>query len=748
MHGRSNTPRPSCPHPARLARLLLPILLGVQRGPPAGAEQAPPPAPAWDTFSDTWVATDALGRKLPGFEECGPPRADRTVGIFYFLWLGAHVNGGPYDITKILARDPEAMRKKDSPLWGPLHAPHHWGESIFGYYLTDDPFVLRKHAQMLSDAGVDAVIFDVTNQFTYKREYLALLRVFAEVRRDGGRAPQVAFLCPFWDPGKVVAELWRDLYQPGLYPELWFRWEGKPLILADPARIADEPGSPHNTPAALDPGHTLGQSFTAGKPFEAVGGSFPTWRTADAAMTLSLYRDGPKGERLARQRFEKVEDNAWLALSLTPALPAGTYYLEMSEPSGKVGWWSHTEDVLPKGQAFADGAPVPGDRTLRVRIANERQTRIREFFTFRKPQPDYFRGPAGPGMWGWLEVYPQHVFMNSKGEKEQMTAGVAQNAVGGRLGSMSEPEARGRSFHGGKFPTDPNAVCQGLNFAEQWERALKEDPRFIFVTGWNEWIAGRFAEFNGVKAPVMFVDQFDQEHSRDIEPMKGGHGDDYYGQLVSQVRRYKGVRKPPSAGPPKTIRLDAAFEQWKDVAPEFRDDLGDTAHRDHPGYNHCARYVNTSGRNDFVALKVAQDARNVYFYARAREPLTPCTDPQWMLLLIDADGDHKTGWEGYDFVVNRTVRDAATSTVERHAGGWKWEPVGEVKFAVAGNELHLAIPRQLLGLDPDKGPLAFDFKWADNVPPSGDILDFITQGDVAPNGRFKYRYRAKEDKAP
>jgi hypothetical protein len=329
-----------------------------------------------------------------------------------------------------------------------------------------------------------------------------------------------------------------------------------------------------------------------------------------------------------------------------------------------------------------------------------------------------------------------------------MTAGVAQNAVGGRLGSMSEPEARGRSFHGGKFATEPNAVCHGFNFAEQWERALKEDPRFIFVTGWNEWIAGRFTEFNGVKAPVMFVDQFDQEHSRDIEPMKGGHGDNYYGQLVSYVRRYKGVRKPPPAGPPKAIRLDGGFEQWKDVAPEFRDDIGDTAHRDHPGYNNCARYVNNSGRNDFVALKVAHDARNVYFYARTRAAITPCTDPQWMLLLIDADGDHSTGWEGYDFIVNRTVRDAATSTLERNAGGWKWEPVGEVKLAVAGNELHLAIPRQLLGLGPDKGPLAFDFKWADNVPPSGDILDFITQGDAAPNGRFKFRYRAKEDKAP
>src|SRR6266550_2258409 len=90
-------------------------------------------------------------------------------------WHGAHIQGGPFDVTKILAADPNAMQKPDSPLWGPLHAPHHWGEPLFGYYLTDDEGVLRKHAQMLADAGVDVVIFDVTNQITYRDYYRGLL---------------------------------------------------------------------------------------------------------------------------------------------------------------------------------------------------------------------------------------------------------------------------------------------------------------------------------------------------------------------------------------------------------------------------------------------------------------------------------------------------------------------------------------------------------------------------------------------
>ena len=159
---------------------------------------------------------------MPTYEDVGPPRADRVVGIFYFLWHGAHVQGGPYDVTKILAQDPQAMLKKQSPLWGPMLAPHHWGQSIFGYYLTDDAGVLRKHAQMLADAGVDMVVFDVTNQITYKSYYMALLRVFSEVRKSGGRTPQVAFLCPFGDPAKVVAELYKDLYAQGFSPTSGF----------------------------------------------------------------------------------------------------------------------------------------------------------------------------------------------------------------------------------------------------------------------------------------------------------------------------------------------------------------------------------------------------------------------------------------------------------------------------------------------------------------------------------------------
>lgn len=562
----------------------------------------------WDNYADTWVATDALGRRVPTAAEVGPPRADRWVGIFYFLWLGAHVNGGPWDVTKILGQDPDAMQKPDSPLWGPLHAPHHWGESIFGYYLDDDRYVLRKHAQMLADAGVDTLIFDTSNKVTYPQYYTALFEVLREARRLGNRTPDVAFLTPFWDPASTVQKLWEELYSKGLFSDLWFRWEGKPLILADPAKV--------------DP-------------------------------------------------------------------------------------------------------------------------KLRDFFTFRRPQPDYFQGPVEPNMWAWLEVYPQHVFKNDKGEKEQMSVGVAQNAVpddqgGLRLGTMSEPGALGRSYHGGKQDTSPGAVLHGYNVAEQWERALAEDPRFIFVTGWNEWFAGRFNEFAGHKLPVMFVDTFDQEHSRDIEPMKGGHGDNYYYQMVGYIRRYKGARAVPAASGPKAIDLAGPFAQWADVTPEYRDDVDDIWHRDHPGYNTATHYVNATGRNDLLAMKVVRDDANLYFYARTRAAISPHTDPNWMMLFLNVDGRADTGWQGYDFALNRRVLDAGTSVVERAKTGWDWTPVGKARLRVEGNELMLAVPREVLGVP--AGPVRLELKWVDNADGEQGIDRFTTDGDCAPNGRFNYLY--------
>jgi len=468
-------------------------------------------------------------------------------------------------------------------------------------------------------------------------------------------------------------------------------------------------------------------------------GIFPTWATRGSGLTLALYRDGPGGALLARRRSDNVVDNAWFMLELDSALVSGTYYLEASEPRGKVGWWSCAEDVLAGGQAHVDGEPASGDRTLRFDLHDKQDWEIRRFFTFRKPQPDYFAGPTGPEQWGWLEVYPQHVFYKVPGIAEQVTVGTAQNAVDGRLGVLNHPRSQGRSFQRGRQPGPEGQDTSGKNFAEQWQRALEVDPRFIFITGWNEWIAGRLDQsfpLHG-SGPVTFCDQFNQEYSRDIEPMRGGHGDNYYYQMIAAIRRYKGVR-PAAPVTARAIDVDGRFDDWQGVAPEFRDTIGDPVSRDHPGWGQQLRYVNQTGRNDLVAAKVSCDELHVYFYVRTVQPRLPQNDPSGTLLLVDADGNPGTGWLGYDVIVNRAALSDGWVSVGRNVEGqYQWDSPARVACRAAGNELELAIPYSLLSRE--TLPVTIDFKWADNIRQTGEWSDFTLNGDVAPSDRFNYQ---------
>ena len=189
--------------------------------------------------------------------------------------------------------------------------------------------------------------------------------------------------------------------------------------------------------------------------------------------------------------------------------------------------------------------------------------------------------------------------------------------------------------------------------------------------------------------------------------MKGGHGDNYYYQLVANVRRYKGVEPLPRALSPQSIRIEGGMDQWADVGPAFLDEAGDILPRDCDGAGGL-HYRDQSGRNDLVVLKVARDANNVYFHARTRQPLKPSSAPNGMWLLLDTDSDPRSGWEGFDFIVNHMVDGDGTTWLEKNVGGWRWKPVAKVSLRVAGNELHLAIPRQSMGIARDQTALSIN----------------------------------------
>ena len=67
-----------------------------------------------------------------------------------------------------------------------LRKSHYWGEPAFGYYATIDAWVLRRHAQLLSAAGVDVVVFDATNgTLTWMDSLRTLMRTWGDMRAKG-----------------------------------------------------------------------------------------------------------------------------------------------------------------------------------------------------------------------------------------------------------------------------------------------------------------------------------------------------------------------------------------------------------------------------------------------------------------------------------------------------------------------------------------------------------------------------------
>jgi hypothetical protein len=573
-----------------------------------------------DVKSDTWIATDALGRALPGYDAVGPVKEDRTVGIFYFLTHNNSGKKGPYNVTDILAEDP------DNPEWG--SGAHYWGEPETGYYLSTDVWMIRRHARMLSDAGVDVIIFDVTNNITFPNVYMKIAEVFQTMRAEGEKTPQFAFLAS----EASTLKLWDDLYSKGLYPDLWFRWKGKPLLM-------------------------FGQWEKVGKMSDV---TFPENMT---------------------DFFTIRESWAWTSLP----------------------WYDD-----------------------------------------------------GKKQWPWIDHFPQSVgWSDSTGHAEYVPVGVAQHPLSNI----------GRSYHNFHQP-ETNAydltpyTDQGLFFEEQWSRALEVEPEFVFITGWNEWSAGKQVMSQNIEESLLswdfypgahlgkageslkpedtyFIDQYNREYSRDIEPMRGGHKDNYYYQMMANIRRYKGARELEPAGPPQSIDLKSHFSQWNEIKPEFRDHQFDVSHRESPGNYQSGPYDNKTGRNDLMNMKVSRDEQYIYFYVSTQKPLTHHTDSNWMLLYIDADQNHDTGWEGYDYLVNDKVIDEHTTTIKKYKDQG-WTDRKPISYRVEGNQLMLAIPRDYIG---ETEKVALDFHWADNIQETNEITEFFLNGDHSPERRANYRYK-------
>ena len=479
----------------------------------------------------------------------------RLVGLFYFLWLGEHGKSGPYDVTKILAADPDAGRKPDSPCWGGVGVYHHWGEPLYGYYFSDDEWVVRRHMKLIMQAGVDFLFFDTTNAVIYERNAKLVMRILKEYHDAGWQVPKVMFYTNSAS-GKTVRRIYEAVYRPGFAKDVWFTLDGKPVIVAK--------------------------------------------------------------------------------------------------------------------EKECDGE-------------------TRSFFTIVKSQWPNERSKQGG--WPWMDFErPQRVFPGEKVAKSVMSVSVAQHPTCrfGDSAMYGEKRNRGRAFHDGANDPAPDAWKKGFNFQEQWDHAHEARPDIVLVTGWNEWIAGRWR--GRPDRPIMFVDCANFEYSRDIEMMRGGYGDGYFLQLRENVRRFKGIADDEAANPPMARKRYRCFAD--SAMP-----------RDHVGYG--TNYVNRTQRNAPEWIDVSHDAENVVFRVKTQKPIVGCDgEGDFMCILVDGKAVNGLG-----------------------------------KMNIDGDMMTLKVSRKALGLNADG--FRFGFKFVDSTVPCRDSLDYYDHGVVEPLGSISFVYAAR-----
>lgn len=213
--------------------------------------------------------TDGVGRKT---EPRGMADTGKYVGIFYFMWLGNDsLHDGIYDISKILEANPDLRYDtgknplwvlSESPYYDPSVSPeeryHYFEEPLYGYYRSDDPWVVRRHLELLSYAGVDFLYLDFTNAAwtgtdavnVYPESTYVLLDAILEMQAAGMDVPKIVpMVCNPYTGGvvvcsKIVERVYEMYYAKDnfKYKNCWFTADpvrnpsGKPLIVTYNAR--------------------------------------------------------------------------------------------------------------------------------------------------------------------------------------------------------------------------------------------------------------------------------------------------------------------------------------------------------------------------------------------------------------------------------------------------------------------------------------------------------------------------------
>jgi len=562
------------------------------------------------------VGTDEFGRKI--LEKDNYYDGERYVGIWYSLWLGQHqyMQQAVYDNTELLKtkEGTEHLNTNESYEDSRMGEFHFCAKPLYGYYNMLDPWVVTRHVELLTMAGIDYLSFDTTNAVIYPEVVVLVLDTLLKYQNQGFKVPKVMFYVNS-NAGSTAKKIYNNFYQTEKYDDIWFSPNGKPLLA----------GVTENSNGASD--QTM---FSNGEPIV---------------------------EDYMFNRFEIVESQ-W---------PQGFIEHENSIP-----WMS------------------------------------------------------------WK--YPQSIHQNY----EAISVSVAQHdPTYINFSHQGEWSSRG-------FDHTTNKVYEnyekGQNFESEWKSVFSyldqgKNVKNVLVCGFNEWMA--IKGWNG--SETTFCDVYTDEYSRDIEMMDGSCKDNFYLQLIRNLKEYKCTEAKSYKYDLMTIDIDDnELSQWENVKAHYRDFSGDAMERNYSDATNTGMYTDYSNRNDITDIKVIHNKKYLYFYIKCNNKITAYngTDKNWMNLLINTNKGNQS-FEGFDYVVNRSPKNDTTS-LEKSIGGYNFEYKEEIEYRLYDDVIIFKIPLESLGLTKDNCYITF--KVTDNITNPDDIMNYYVSGDSVPIGRLSYSY--------
>lgn len=683
-----------------------------------------PDTSAINNDTSIYSATDELDREMTVAEKS----KNKKVGIRYFLHFGVGEDNKLYNVSNILSTNKEAATS--DALWtaaggGTIGTYHWWGEPLFGYYFSNDEWVMAKDVQMLTDAGIDFIAIDTTENKIYENQLVCLLKTLAKYKSQGFVVPKVAFT----DTSKVTDAVNTFKAKYTEYSDLWYETESVEDMSKYTVHVAK------NVAAAMSYSAFYGETGNHTRSFDGYSNS------SDKNAVLEGYNFAYEFESAIKSGKNTIfieSWNEWISERKEADNNSQPIVLENNADM------NNSSDIQPMNGGYGDD--------------------------YYMQMVDYIKQYKGK--------FVTNTNLNTASDTESV--GIDINGSFNQWNKVSthyqdytsdiENRSAGGYSNEGITYTDNNMVAIKIN-------RLNENSPMSFITK-EAYPAGSTVSFRAYvpKGASWWAVSWTTD-SKDVDlykwtsgqgqamPSKEGEWSDYSVTLPNDGQSYYvyivGAKGEwPKDGEALELLVDDFKITSGDTVVEEGFDNGLTDCIFSINGNDVVRqetvkeikqneetgsssqkivYTDESGQNDISKMKMTTDGTNLYAYVETVKDIKGFGNANCMSLFIST-GNSGGCYNQYEYVINRNSNNATDDklVVEKYVAG-KWIEAGKAEYRMTGNKMQLSIPLSTLGLDDS---FKIEFKWADNYEEE-DIYSFYTKGDVAPYGRLNYVYEVK-----